>query len=108
MSTTHFSARNDSATTLLGATVDGALVGILGYTAGDSAITVLHIATAAHLRRAGVGTALLDALRRAVNVGLPIVAETDRDGVDLYAANGFTVTSLGEKYPGVVRFTVRG
>jgi ribosomal protein S18 acetylase RimI-like enzyme len=65
------------------------------------------IATAAHLRRAGVGTALLDALRRAVPAGAPIVAETDRNGVGFYAATGFTVTSLGEKYPGAERFSVR-
>ena len=99
--------RTDSAASLLGATVDGDLVGVLGYTVGDSVVTLLHIASAAHRRRAGVGTALLDALRRAVPVGLPIVAETDRDGVEFYAANGFTVTALGEKYPGVERFTVR-
>ncbi|CAN5157258.1 hypothetical protein BH09ACT8_BH09ACT8_54870 [soil metagenome] len=99
--------RSDSAATLIGATVDGNLVGILGYTVSDSMITVRHIATAARLRRAGIGTALLDALRRAIPVGLPILAETDRDGAAFYAANGFTITSLGEKYPGVERFMVR-
>jgi GNAT superfamily N-acetyltransferase/predicted nucleotidyltransferase len=99
--------RNDSAAMLLGATVDGDVVGILGYTVSDSAVTVLHIATAARLRRAGVGTALLGGLRRAVPTGLPIIAETDGDGVEFYAAHGFTVASLGEKYPGVERFSVR-
>lgn len=99
--------RKDSAAMLLAAIVDGDLVGILGYAADDSAVTVLHIATVARLRRAGVASALLDALCRSVPAGLPIVAETDRDGVEFYAANGFTVTSLGEKYPGVERFAVR-
>lgn len=99
--------QKDSTAILLAATVDDDLAGILGYAADDSAVTVLHIATATRLRRVGVGTALLDALRRSVPAGLPIVAETDRDGVEFYAANGFTVTSLGEKYPGVERFAVR-
>lgn len=99
--------RNDSATALLGAHLDGDLVGVLGYAVSDAAVTVLHIATAADRRRTGVGVALLGALRRAVPSGLPIVAETDRDGVEFYAAIGFAVTSLGEKYPGVERFSVR-
>jgi GNAT superfamily N-acetyltransferase/predicted nucleotidyltransferase len=98
--------RNGSSASLLGAAAEGDLVGIVGYAVGDFAVTVLHIATAAARRRAGVGTALLDAVRRAAP-GLPIVAETDRDGVAFYTANGFTVTSLGEKYPGVERFAVR-
>ena len=31
-------------------------------------------------------------------------AETDKDAVDFYRKLGFSVTSLGEKYPGVERF----
>lgn len=45
------SYRSDSAAALLGATVHGDLVGILGYIVSDSMITVRHIATAARLRR---------------------------------------------------------
>ena len=52
-----------------------------------------------------MGTQLLDAVRRAAPAGLPIVAETDQDAAGFYAANDFTVTSLGE-YPGVKRFRV--
>lgn len=33
-----------------------------------------------------------------------IRAETDKDAVGFYKKNGFTITSLGEKYPGVERF----
>lgn len=54
-------------------------------------------------RRAGLGRRLLAEVRRAV-AGLPLVAETDADGVDFYAAVGFTITPLGEMYPGVQRF----
>lgn len=33
-----------------------------------------------------------------------IKAETDKDAVGFYKKNGFSITSLGEKYPGVERF----
>ncbi|BBY66737.1 hypothetical protein MHEL_49800 [Mycolicibacterium helvum] len=35
---------------------------------------------------------------------LPLIAETDVEGVGFYRAIGFTVTALGEKYPGAQRF----
>ncbi|MNU09693.1 hypothetical protein D3C72_2564150 [compost metagenome] len=40
-------------------------------------------------RTAGIGT---------------ITAETDHEAAGFYRSAGFTVTSLGEKYPGVERF----
>lgn len=52
-----------------------------------------------------MGSRLLNALHTEGS-HLPIVAETDNDAVNFYAANNFTVTSLGEKYPGVERFRV--
>ncbi|WP_235473679.1 hypothetical protein [Lysinibacillus macroides] len=36
---------------------------------------------------------------------LVIAAETDKDAVDFYKKYGFKVSSLGEKYLGVERFT---
>ena len=53
-----------------------------------------------------MGTRLLAALRQAVPAALPIVAETDKDAVGFYSAIDFTITSLGENYPGVERFRV--
>jgi ribosomal protein S18 acetylase RimI-like enzyme len=79
-------------------------VGVIGYAVGASDITLLHIATAPHARNTGVGTQLVEAMRRAVPAGLPIVAETDRDAMGFYAVNNFAITALGEKYPGVERF----
>jgi ribosomal protein S18 acetylase RimI-like enzyme len=98
--------RDDPAAALLVAVAEHDTVGVIGYSVGDSAVTLLHIATAPHARNAGLGTQLVDAMRRAVPAGLPIVAETDQDAVGFYAANNFAVTSLGEKYPGVERFRV--
>lgn len=34
-------------------------------------------------------------------------AETDLEAVDFYRKCGFTVATLGEKYPGVQRFSCR-
>ena len=98
--------RDDPAAVLLAAVIEHDTVGVIGYTVGDSAVTLLHVATAPHARNAGVGTQLLGAVRRAVPAGLPIVAETDQDAVGFYTSNNFAVTSLGEKYPGVERFRV--
>jgi GNAT superfamily N-acetyltransferase len=98
--------RNDLTAVFLVAVVEYDTVGVIGYSVGESAVTLLHVAAAPHARNAGVGTQLLNAVRRAVPAGLPIVAETDQDAVGFYAANNFAVTSLGEKYPGVQRFRV--
>jgi GrpB-like predicted nucleotidyltransferase (UPF0157 family)/GNAT superfamily N-acetyltransferase len=99
------SYREDPATALLIATVDNEPAGILGYRTTGTEITVLHVASAPDRRRTGVASRLLNALHTEGS-HLPIVAETDNDAVNFYAANNFTVTSLGEKYPGVERFRV--
>ena len=36
--------------------------------------------------------------------GCCFIAETDRDAVDFYRSCGFTIESLGEKYPRIERF----
>lgn len=96
----------DSALVLLAAIHEGQPVGVLGYRISSEEVAMLHIATAPQLRRARVGTRLLAALRDASPPGLPIVAETDNDALGFYATNGFAITPLGEKYPGVNRFRV--
>lgn len=91
---------------LLAATVSQHPVGVLGYVVTEAEATVIHIATAPSLRGTGIGSMLLQALRRRVPAGLPTVAETDSDAVGFYRSNGFHVASLGQKYPGVERFRV--
>ncbi|MHA3021804.1 hypothetical protein ACXPWS_16325 [Mycobacterium sp. BMJ-28] len=71
-----------------------------GYTVGDNEITLLHIATAPVARQSGVGRRMLGAVRRAIPTTLPLIAETDTDGVGFYIATGFTVISLGESTGG--------
>ena len=99
--------RNNPAAKLLIAVIGHEPVGVVGYTEGESEVTLLHIATAEHVRRTGVGSRLLTEVRRSAPLGAPIVGETDNDALGFYAATGFVITSLGERYPGVERFHVR-
>lgn len=99
--------RDDPAVMLLVATDRGEPVAAVGYTVEEAAITLLHIATIQSARRTGLGRRLLTEVRRAATAGLPLIAETDADGMGFYAATGFTITALGEKYPGVQRFRAR-
>ncbi|MBF6176345.1 GNAT family N-acetyltransferase [Nocardia blacklockiae] len=92
--------------TLMAATDIAELLGVIGFRVYHDSLTVLHIATADHRRRAGVGRFMLGELRsRWPDRGL--VAETDAESVGFYSAVGFEVSTLGEKYPGVERFRVR-
>lgn len=101
--------RDDPNAQLLVAMHANETVGLAGYrVAADAAeIELLHVATASHVRRRGVGRRLLAEVRRDAPPGLPLVAETDDAAVPFYSAAGFTVTSLGEKYPGVQRYRVK-
>jgi ribosomal protein S18 acetylase RimI-like enzyme len=101
--------RDDPNAQLLVAMLANETVGLAGYTVATDAaeVELLHVATASHVRRSGVGRRLLAEVRRAAPSGLPVVAETDDAAVLFYSAVGFTVTSLGEKYPGVQRYRVK-
>ena len=83
---------------------DGRPVGILGVEGNDEGRGVIrHIAVSPTVRRSGVGRAMIDEAMR--DLGLrSLVAETDEDAVGFYRSCGFTVRSLGHKYPGVERF----
>jgi ribosomal protein S18 acetylase RimI-like enzyme len=99
--------RHDATTRFLVAVIDNQTVGLVGFVVGDSEVTLLHIATAESVRRRGIGRRLVDAVHESVDHRLRVVAETDHAAIAFYQALGFTVESLGEKYPGVERFTVR-
>lgn len=91
---------------LLVAIADQHPVAILGYALTDAEAILLHIATALRVRGTGIGTNLLNTLRGLIPPGLSVVAESDAEAIGFYRSNGFRVTSLGEKYPGVERFRV--
>ena len=63
------------------------------------------LAVGAPWRGRGIGRSVVEAA--VIRLGLAsLEAETDRDAVGFYAACGFTVVSLGERYSGVERFAV--
>ncbi len=96
--------REEPVRRLLVAVAEQRPIGILGYQLTDAEATVLHVATAPNVRGTGIGTSLLKGLQRRIPAGVSIVAETDAEAVGFYRSNGFSATSLGEKYPGVTRF----
>lgn len=61
------------------------------------------IAVKAPHRQVGVGRRLIQEALAQSDAAV-VHAETDNDAVDFYARLGFSVKSLGDKYPGVERF----
>src|SRR5262249_13353127 len=76
-------------------------VGIERHT--DLLATIHQMAVAADERSRGVGKQLIFAAMESISC-ISFVAETDRHAVGFYERCGFTITSLGEKYPGIERF----
>jgi ribosomal protein S18 acetylase RimI-like enzyme len=83
---------------------DGKLVGCIGISFINTyECEIKHIAVLPEERGKHIGRQMIQfvlhhhALKR-------ITAETDIEAVDFYRKFGFTIISLGEKYPGVERF----
>lgn len=94
----------DPAYELYGLEHEGRIVGAVGFVMDeDGALTIQHIAVQPDQRGNGYGRILIVELIPIKNPQR-VVAETDEDAVDFYRSIGFTIESLGEKYPGVERF----
>lgn len=78
-------------------------VGLIGWRVQGGSLEILQIAVDEENRHQGIGRRLIDG---AVALERPheVVAETDQDAVEFYQRCGFSIESLGEKYPGVERF----
>ena len=63
---------------------------------------ILSLSVSPARQQKGVGRALIAHVRACIR--LPLYAETDDDAVGFYQKCGFSITSLGEKYPGVIRY----
>jgi N-acetylglutamate synthase-like GNAT family acetyltransferase len=86
---------------------DGKPVGILGIErVGRDTALLLHIAVDQQFRRRGIGAKLVKGVIEAEHLQA-FYSETDQNSVDFYRAAGFAVTSLGEKHPGIERFSCR-
>jgi ribosomal protein S18 acetylase RimI-like enzyme len=65
---------------------------------------IQHIVVQPKARHHGMGRELVAQSRAQLELST-LTAETDRNAVGFYERSGFRVTSLGEKYPGVERFS---
>ncbi len=72
----------------------------------EDSVRIRHIAVAQEWRRRGLGRRLIEELRRHLGA-TELYAETDADAAPFYERCGFSVSSLGERYPGVERFACR-
>ena len=89
---------------LYGAVEEDEVIGIVGFTMDEDHNLILqHIAVRPENREQGYGRSIMLELIGLTNPK-SIVAETDENAADFYRNIGFTVFSLGEKYPGVERF----
>lgn len=69
----------------------------------DNQFEIIGIATHSDRRKQGVASKLISHAASILNCGV-ITAETDDDSVDFYRKYGFQIHSLGEKYPGIIRY----
>ncbi|MEK4522073.1 GNAT family N-acetyltransferase [Psychrobacillus sp. FSL W7-1457] len=64
---------------------------------------IKHIAVTPNSRKQKLGSRMIDYVVQELGLHR-LTAETDCESVGFYRRYGFTVSSLGEKYPGVERF----
>lgn len=95
---------NNSDIIVLGASMNNRFLGIivLDYS-GDSELVILDIAVLKSIQKQGIGRTLIEYVKETYQPKC-ITAETDDDAVDFYRKIGFTVKSLGEKYPEIMRY----
>lgn len=95
--------KKDEHLELLGYEEEGTIIGVIGFHDDHGEIELKHIAVIPEERGKGYGRGMLMELIKLKDPKV-IIAETDEDAVDFYRGSGFTVESLGEKYPGTERF----
>ncbi len=84
--------------------VGGPCVAVAGIRhSGAGSAQLMHIAVAPACRGKGFGRMLLERLIEEQDLR-ELTAETDDGAVGFYRKCGFTIQSLGEKYPGTERF----
>jgi ribosomal protein S18 acetylase RimI-like enzyme len=89
---------------LMGYSSEGQFIGIIGSRMNDNGILeITHIAVHPEERGKGYGRGMILELSTSKSPKV-IVAETDEFAVEFYRSIGFSIESLGEKYPGVERF----
>jgi GNAT superfamily N-acetyltransferase len=82
---------------------DDISLGIVGLKKTANHAEILHIAVDEQKRKQGIGRRIIDELLE-LEKPAKLIAMTDLEAVDFYRKYGFSMYSLGEKYPGVERF----
>lgn len=89
---------------LFGYDLENVVVGCIGIEfLGSNRCEIRHIAVSPNHRGKGIGSKMISYIKNKHSLSI-ICAETDKDAIHFYKNFGFTITSLGEKYPGVERF----
>lgn len=76
---------------------DGALIGMVGILKTDKIITIRHISVLPEWRQQGIGTLLLNDVKKRY-AGNTIIAETDEESVEFYAKISFFCNSFKGQY----------
>lgn len=97
------SYNTENAKRLFGCFVNGELAGIVGVVRQDEQVEIRHLAVQQKRRGKGIGKGMIAEISKAGGIKT-LTAETDHEAVGFYRNAGFTIASLGEKYPGVERF----
>lgn len=79
------------------------IVGIVGLISTEQEVVIKHIAIQSHIQNKGLGTEIINKIHQ-LFPKQKLVAETDNDAVGFYTKLGFKIISLGEKYPGIIRY----
>ncbi|MCY1029137.1 GNAT family N-acetyltransferase [Mammaliicoccus sciuri] len=79
------------------------IVGLVGLISTEQEVVIKHIAIQSHIQNKGLGTEIINKIHQ-LFPKQKLVAETDNDAVGFYTKLGFKIISLGEKYPGVIRY----
>jgi ribosomal protein S18 acetylase RimI-like enzyme len=82
---------------------EGSLIGCMGLEMRLGGAVIRSLSVSVPHRGRGVGRSMVEAVLQRTGVSW-FEAETDADAVGFYERLGFSVASLGEKYPGVERF----
>ncbi|ASE34944.1 GNAT family N-acetyltransferase [Mammaliicoccus sciuri] len=79
------------------------IVGLVGLISTEQEVVIKHIAIQSHIQNKGLGTEIINKIHQ-LFPKQKLVAETDNDAVGFYIKLGFKIISLGEKYPGIIRY----
>ncbi len=97
--------RQDGSISALCLMEDSVLLGLLICREQPDLVEILDLAVRKSHQRQGLGRKLLG--EASIRFRKELFAETDDDAVEFYSRCGFVVRSLGEKYPGIVRYQCR-